>query len=186
MNKNKHIIYIDESGIHKTTNHSSFVLVYVDIQNEWLVYRGIEKIEKDLKISHFHWADFGSKRGWNIRREFIIRSSKLPFSFKYIVVNNPINQIKELYNSIVSLLVENNIDKIYIDGKQPKWYERQIKKSLRDKGISIKQLKTVKDQSVPAIRLADALAGLIRLYYDKPEGIPKELYLYIKRNHPAL
>ncbi len=181
----KNIIYIDESGIHKDTKHSTFVLVYVSIQNDESLNLGIEKIEKDLGISHFHWADFGSKMGWKIRRNFIIRAARLAFSFKYTVIKNPVNPTDELYNSIVILLTESNIQKIFIDGKQPRWYERQIKKSLNDRGIPVKNLRTVKDQSIAGIRLADALAGLIRLYYDKPEGIPKELYEYIKykRNH---
>lgn len=185
MDTKKHTVYIDESGIHKTTQHSSFVLVYVDVQDDELVNSGIEKIERKLKISHFHWADFGSRKGWKIRRDFIMQSTKLPYCFKYAIIKNPVRPEKELYNSMLILLVEKDINKVFIDGKQPKWYERQIKKSLRDRGISVKNLKTAKDQSMPAIRLADALAGLIRIYYDNPRGIPQELYeqIKIKRNH---
>ena len=36
------------------------------------------------------------------------------------------------------------------------------KKVLRDKGISVKKLKTANDESYPALRVADAIAGAIR------------------------
>lgn len=183
MDKGKTNIYIDESGIHRTTLNSTFVLVYIKTGNNDVLKQGIEKIENDLKIPHFHWADFGSRKGWTIRRDFILACANLPFTFKYVVAKNPVNSTKELFHSITSLLVERDVDKIFIDGKQPKWYERQIKKTLRDSGISVRQLKTVRDQAVPAIRLADALAGLIRLYFDNPQGLAQELFNRIKRNH---
>lgn len=41
---------------------------------------------------------------------------------------------------------------------------------LRDKGITVKKLRTVRRESQLGIQLADALAGLIRYYYDDPEA----------------
>jgi len=65
------------------------------------------------------------------------------------------------------MIVEKNIRNIYVDGKKPKWYERRIKKILRDKGISTKKVKTVKSSQYAGIRLADMIAGLSRSYFDK-------------------
>lgn len=40
---------------------------------------------------------------------------------------------------------------------------------LRDKGIAVKKLRTVRSKSEVGIQLADALASLIRYHHDKPE-----------------
>lgn len=181
-------IFIDESGIHKRIDHSSFALVYVGIKDEKLINRKIESIEKSLGIHNFHWADFGSERGWSIRKSFVMKILKLPFYFKYSIVHNPIYPQRELNESIVSLLTEDDIDSVYIDGKQPRWYEIQVKKSLQAKGFSVRKLKTVRSESYPAIRLADALANVVRLYHDDSTKTAKELYelikFKIKQNHP--
>ena len=41
-----------------------------------------------------------------------------------------------------------------------------LKKALRDKGVSVKKLRTVNDKSQPGVQVADCLAGLVRRYYD--------------------
>lgn len=42
---------------------------------------------------------------------------------------------------------------------------------LRDKGISVKKLRTVRNEaSQPGIQLADALAGLVRYHFDNPDA----------------
>ena len=50
MNKNKQLIYVDESGIHKTTEHSSFALVYISIDKKSIVQDEIINIEKSLMV----------------------------------------------------------------------------------------------------------------------------------------
>jgi hypothetical protein len=54
---------------------------------------------------------------------------------------------------------------------------------LRDKGISIQKLKAVRNEmSHPGIQLADAIAGLIRYYYDNPhEEDSKRLFNKLKK-----
>ncbi len=67
--------------------------------------------------------------------------------------------------------------KIILDGKKPKWYALRLKKVLRDRGISVKKIRTGNDESFPCLRLADAYAGLIRTYWDdKNNQKAKELY----------
>lgn len=77
--------------------------------------------------------------------------------------------------------MEKNFKAIYVDGKKPRWVELRLKKVLRDKGISVKKLKTLRDESSPGIRLADALAGVTRAYYDNPKG--KAAPLWKKISH---
>ena len=84
------LIFIDESGIHKKENHSVISFVYVCIEDAENLEDKIEKIEKDLNITNFHWSDFGSKFGWRIRKEFLKRVNKLNFTFKIALIENPI------------------------------------------------------------------------------------------------
>lgn len=76
------------------------------------------------------------------------------------------------------------ITNIYIDGKKPKWYERKLKKVLRDKKISVKKIRTVRKAGAPAgLQLADALAGLVRYHFDNPKGEDaKRWFLKFKRD----
>lgn len=170
------VIFIDESGIEKSIGHSVFVLVYVCVENIEKLEKAIEEIEKNLKIERFHWADFGSNYGWKIRENFIKKVSFLSFNFKFAVIDNPIYLPKTFEDLLRYFIVEKNIKKIVIDGKKPKWYQRDLKKILRDKGISVRKIRTMHDESSPTLRLADGLAGLIRSYYDKPTERVEKLY----------
>ncbi|MBI2029846.1 hypothetical protein HYT02_05500 [Candidatus Gottesmanbacteria bacterium] len=71
----------------------------------------------------------------------------------------------------------------FLDGEKPKWYERKLKKVLRDKGIQIKKLRSVRRQSNVGIQLADCLAGLTRYYYDNMEAVDaKKWFNKLKRD----
>lgn len=177
------IIFIDESGIHKQTDHSSFVLAYVSIEKVDKINIAIENIESELEIKNFHWSDFGSKSGWEIRRKFIQAISSLPFCFKCMIVRNPIAPKECLYQALSYLLTERDIKKVIIDGTQPKWIERQIKRSLRTKNFSVKKLRLARDESEPCLRLADALAGLMRVYYDGKSKTAQRLYKLLQNNN---
>lgn len=54
--------------------------------------------------------------------------------------------------------------------------ERKLKKVLRDKGISVRSLKTARNDSVAGLRIADAIAGLARSFYDDPKGKAEPLW----------
>jgi len=171
------IIFIDESGIHKQKEHSTIVLVYIEIVVLPELEQEILKIEKKLKIPSFHWAE----HGWKVREKFIKAIASLKFTYKVAILQNPIYLPKELEKVLLHLVVEKNIRKIIIDGKKPRWYERRLKKILRDKGISVRKLKTARADSSPGLHLADALAGLIRYHHDKPKSKAKNLYNLIKK-----
>jgi len=71
---------------------------------------------------------------------------------------------------------------IFIDGEKPKWYEHKLKKVLRDKGIAVRKLRTVRSKSEVGIQLADCPASLIRYYYDNPEEKDaKKWFLKLKK-----
>jgi hypothetical protein len=153
------------------------------VYNKEFVQNEIKNIEKFLEIPHFHWSDFPTRKGWSIRRRFIEKILRLPFTFKYSVLRNPIIVKDELHNLLFTLLGDDMIQEILVDGKQPVWVARQLKKSLRDRGFSIKKVKNVDDVDEPTIRLADALANVVRLYQDNPSALAVELFrLVMKKN----
>jgi len=157
------LVFIDESGIHKKTEHSTFALAYIEADNYDLLEKQVKEIESKLKIDYFHWA----KTVWRVKEKFMDEVLKLDFRVKIAVVENPIKPDRELEKVLVHMIVERNIKNIYIDGKKPKWYARRLKKILRDKGISVRKLRTVKSSQYAGIRLADMAAGLSRSYFDK-------------------
>ena len=115
-------------------------MVYIEVCGLPGFEEKILKIENKLKILPFHWAE----NGWKVREKFIKSMASLDFTYKVAILRNPICLPKKLEKVLLHLVVEKNIRKIIIDGKKPRWYERKLKKILRDKGISVKKLKNRK------------------------------------------
>lgn len=172
------VIFIDESGTHKQSGHATIALVYVEITNLDEFEKEVENIEQNLGIKYFHWTD----ERWNTREKFIEKLLKLDFSLKVAILDNPVRLSKSFEEALRHLVVEENIKKIMIDGRKPKWYNQKIKKILRDKGVSVKKIRTVrKEESSPGIRVADCLAGLIRYRYDNPDSLASKWYSKFKK-----
>jgi len=161
------VIFIDESGIHSTLGHSTTVIVYVEIEKLNRFNKDFTNILRKLNLMTFHWAE----HGWKVRSSFLKKILKLDFIFKIAIFKNPVD-VNKMYDIVFQqLITESNIRNIYIDGKKPKWYERKLKKILRDKGISVAKLKTVrKEISQSGLQLADGLAGLGRCVVDNPNA----------------
>ncbi|MBI2436633.1 MAG: DUF3800 domain-containing protein [Candidatus Magasanikbacteria bacterium] len=159
-------VYIDESGIHKSSGVSVVSFVYIDHDNQKLKEM-IEQTEKFIGIKKFRWSDFGSKRGWTVRESFIRKIYPLNFTFKIVLFTNPIQFHSIFEKTLSQFLKENDIDHIIIDGKKSKTYVRRIKKILREQNVSIKKVVMKNDKSSSILRLADALAGLYRSHYEK-------------------
>lgn len=159
------VIFIDESGIHKQTGHSTASVVYVEVKNLEKFENKLKNIEIDLRITYFHWAE----ERWFMKNKFLSRIFDLDFTVKVAIFENPVKPYSMLEVVFQHLITEKSISSIYIDGEKPKWYEHKLKKVLRDKGIAIKKLKTVRSKSEVGIQLADCLASLIRYYHDNPE-----------------
>ena len=178
------VVFIDESGIHKQEGHSTTAVVYVEVVNKDKFEQAMMQIEKELRISAFHWAD----ERWFMREKFLTRAADLDFKVKVAVFKNPTDPEGMIEAVFGQLLTESNIRKVLIDGKKPRWYEQRLKKVLRDRGVATKKLKTVRsDASEPGIQLADALAGLVRNYYDEPSGeVAKRLLNKLKKKGKIL
>jgi hypothetical protein len=173
------VIFIDESGTHKNTGYSTTAIVYVEVVNLEGFEKEMKRIEQDLGISSFHWAH----ERWLMKNKFMTAIFQLEFILKAAIFENPVHPQRMVEYIFQHLITEENIHKIYIDGKKPKWYEARLKKVLRDRGIAVKKLITVRSESEVGIQLADALAGLIRYHYDNPEEIDaKKWFKKLKRD----
>lgn len=160
------LVFIDESGTNKGSGHSAFALVYVVVSDYAHFQSSVQAIEKELGIEYFHWA----KCAPPVRQKFFERLAKLDFTAKVAIVRNPSFPDGDLERLLPHMLIEKNIHSIMLDGEKPVWYTRKLKKILRDKGITTKKLKSVDDESSAGIRVADAVAGLARAYYDQKGG----------------
>ena len=166
-------IFLDESGVHKQEGKSSIALVYLSVKNLSSLEKLVIDTEEKIKIENFHW----SHNGWIVRNKFVEAISKGDFSIKVALVQNPF-RAEHAYEFVLQhLVVEKEITSLIIDGKKGKIYERKLKNILRSKGIPIKKLKTANDESYPVLRVADAVAGLVRLYNQNPNNTNiKNLY----------
>ncbi len=79
------VIFIDESGIHKQTGHSTASVVYVEVKNLEKFETKLKEIESDLKISYFHWAE----ERWFMKNKFLSCIFNLDFTVKVAVFENP-------------------------------------------------------------------------------------------------
>lgn len=173
------VIFIDESGTHKQDGHSTTAVVYIEVDYAEEFNKKIKEIEEELRLNSFHW----SEERWDVREKFLTKIAKLDFNAKVAVFKNPVKPAKMLEVVFKHLITENNVRNIYLDGKKPKWYELSLKKALRDKGISVRKLKTVNDQSQPGVQVADCLAGLVRRHYDdQNEENPKKWFNKLKKD----
>lgn len=159
------VVFIDESGTNKQEGHATTAVVYVQVLNKEKFEADLTKIEKDLRIAYFHWAD----ERWFMREKFLNQASEVDFIVKVAVFKNPAHPQQMIEAVFKQLITEPMIRKVIIDGKKPRWYEQKLKKVLRDRGIEVWKLKTVRSTGDVGIQLADAIAGLVRYCYDKPD-----------------
>jgi hypothetical protein len=164
------LVFIDESGIHKENGHSVFAFVYIVVKNYPQFERDIIQLEKELRIEKFHW----SETSWAVREKFFARLILMEFEVKVGIVENPIRPEKEFERLLLHMLVENKIQAVYIDGEKPKQYAKRIKKVLRDRGSSVRKLRMIHDEQSAGIRVADAMAGLTRAYFDGKQNLKLE------------
>lgn len=160
------IISIDESGIHKQDGKSVIALVYVETDDLEATEKLVLRAEQSAGIRGFHW----SKRNWKMREAFIRGIAHGNFRVKVAYIANPIVLDRALEEALQHILIERRISQIVIDGDKPKSYTRQLKKVLRDKGVSVKKIRAVNDEAFPMVRIADAIAGAARATYDDPNG----------------
>ena len=158
-------IFIDESGVHRKDGQSTVVLVYIVTEDMENIEKAIIKTEQSLRITSFHWP----RHIWKVRLKFVKALIKENFTVKAAIIENPFKG-DSFEKAITDLLVEKKIGRMIVDGRKPKWYGLRLKKVLRDKGVSVKKIRTGDDKAFPCLRLADAFAGLIRAYWDDTEN----------------
>jgi hypothetical protein len=169
------LLFVDDSGIHKATGYSAFAVVAIARSDYETFEKNFLKIEKELRIDVFHWAE----TSWPVKEKFLTQLAKLDFQTTCGVIQNPIHPEKELERMLPRILPQRKFYAMYIDGKKSKSYERRMKKSLRDQGIATKKLVTVNDKQFAGVRVADAVAGLIRTAWDRPND--KRIQAWYKR-----
>lgn len=167
-------IFLDESGVDKQKGKSSIALVYITVENLDSLQNAVLEAEKMIGIKNFHW----SHSAWSVRKLFIEEVCKQDFKIKIALIKNPFFTSGYEY-ALQHLVIEKNVTSLIIDGKKSRNYERRFKKVLRDKGISVRKLKTANDESYPALRIADAIAGVVRYRYENRED-ERTQYLYSK------
>jgi hypothetical protein len=118
-------VTIDESNTHQQTGKSTILLVYVLTKDVAKLEEKILKIEKELKILPLHWA----RHNWPTKTQFILYIKDSNFTIKFGLIRNPIKNLSDSLKWLLPhLITEQQIDKIIIDGKKPKWYSQQLKK----------------------------------------------------------
>ena len=176
-------VFVDESGTHRQVRYSSFALVYVSVKDATAFEEKILALEKRIGIFRFHWAN----TDWEKRKLFFTGLLDLEWEARVGIVENPVLPDAEMERMMYELLSETKLHTLFIDGKKTKRYERKMKKVLRDKGISSRKLKTVDDSRYAGIRVADALAGLFRAYFDgKEHRMVREWCEKLKKKHKVL
>jgi len=174
------VIIVDESNIHRQDGKSTIALLYLpDLDALEHLNQTVLQIERTLKINPFHWA--GSN--WRVRDKFVaaLMSLKPDFRIKLAVMTNPVNIDRSMELALGHLITERQLRRIIIDGAKPKHYTARLKKTLRDKGITVRKLRTEDDKETPALRVADAVAGLARHHIEHPTGRAASLYRSIRR-----
>ena len=166
-------IYIDESGVGKKDGISTIALVYLHFEDIEKVDKAVVNIERKMKIQYFHWAH----AAWNVRKQFITAISKESFFAKVAIIRNPFIGSLDLERTLINLIVEKDIEIVTIDGKKSKSYERKIKKILKLRMIQMNKLRTGNDHGYPALRVADAIAGLVR-YVNEHKNVKDAVNLY--------
>ncbi|MGW1809253.1 hypothetical protein [Streptomyces sp. NPDC002078] len=170
------VFLLDESNIHSQDGMSSVVLVHVaDLEQLLALDAHVEAVERRLSIRPFHWW----KSNWRVRHDFIRGLLEFDFRVRVGLFNNPVDIEAALEHALPYLLTETEVRRLIIDGSKPKEYASRLKKVLRDKGVTVKKLKLESDQARPALRVADALAGLMRHHAEDPKGKAAELRLAV-------
>lgn len=159
--------YVDESG--QDTEGKFFVVVAIIVENEREILT--------LKLEKTESQSGKKQRKWFKTKE-IERNKYLDtvLSFKELEDKIYYQIFKETksYKNLMALAIAEAI-KCYIEEQKIGLYQATIlidglrktevhkmSKALREQGAKIRKVKGLKDESEPIIRLADAIAGLVR------------------------
>ncbi len=111
-----------------------------------------------------------------MRESFTRELLRADFGVRVALFTNPIDIDAAMEQALTFLIPEPHVHRVIIDGLKPKEYASHLKKVLRDKGVTVKKLRTETDHARPALRLADCFAGLVRHHAEDPAGRTRALY----------
>jgi len=155
--------YVDETGQDPTSEF--FIVVAVVLQNEQeSIRKKLEAFERLTGTNRKKWHKVRHKNRMRYLAllleqkigagEIYVASYRkpIPFFFPMIdILEKAIKQsVKEKYRA-----------NVYIDGID-KYKAKELTNALRTRGISLRMIKSRRDESEPLIRLADMWAGCIR------------------------
>jgi hypothetical protein len=171
-------LFVDESGTNKQSGYSVFAVIIVEDHDIAGLNELILAAEATARTQSFHWKS----TPWPVRKAFMKEVSKGQYRVAFSYHKNPVKNFAEaLETTIVTAARDLEISRIVLDGRKSKGYEKSIKKTLRDQGLSSRKLRTADDESYPLLRLADAFAGLLRHHTDKPSDHSKIIYAKVRK-----
>lgn len=172
-------IFVDESGTNKSTGVCVFTAVLVDTDALAELDQIVTNAEQAAGVRNFHWK----AAPWPVRVAFIRGVSRGGFRVRHQLFKNPLLNFGEALESLlITASADISVERIILDGRKDKSYERRLKKILRDKGLSSKKLRTANDEAYPALRIADAVAGLLRAHINSPTDITSEMLRSISKH----
>ncbi|HEY2003856.1 MAG TPA: DUF3800 domain-containing protein [Candidatus Saccharimonadia bacterium] len=165
-------VFVDESGTNKSSGVCVFAAILVETEQLDPLNDLVVAAEAKAKVKSFHW----SKAPWPVRETFLKAVVKGDFVVRYQLSKNPLRDFGVALESTLITAAEGvDVQRIILDGRKDKSYERRLKKVLRDKGLSSKRLRTADDEAYPMLRVADAVAGVLGAHANKPSDKTKVL-----------
>lgn len=172
------LVFIDESGTHLSAGIATIAAVYIEEKVYAQVEREFMEAEQTTGVKNFHWTD----EKWAKREQILehIINSNLTAKIAVLTMNK--KTLTEYQIALAHLIVERDIKRVYLDGRQPAYFVNQLKKVLRDKGVHTKKIFPVRrDQASAGIRIADCIAGLMRGHYEHKGQNHEKWYRKLKR-----
>lgn len=137
-------IFIDESGIFRDSGFSIYCLTICEHRLSESLDKKIIDIENKIKTPPFHWRN----HVWKIKTKFLNEIIKIEDWNSILVVISNKNYTYSLFEELLSKALQGlDIKRMYIDGKKHKDYVNSVKKSLKNVGIKINELKMVRHQT---------------------------------------
>lgn len=182
--KQKLYCYVDETGQDTKGKWFLVAVVVLGCQRKELQNKLIKIEQQSGKlIAKWHSANHSKRKKYF---DAIIKLPILKSALYYSIYENTV-----LFADLIALTTAKAIHsqnlgnyqaQIVVDGLR-KNLEKQFAASLRKLGIKTLKIKGARDESDPFVRLADALAGLLRDYCEKKSWTNKYVKKLIKNKY---
>lgn len=157
--------YVDESGQDPTSPYFVVVVIVIFAREREQYQRLVLAIEQKSKTYGLKWHKTRFARGLDFLHSVI--SEKLAKAHTYVgYFKKPIPYFLPIVDTLEGAIFDTASSTgyqtiVYIDGIDRK-KALEITNALRSRGIRLKLVRSVRDESEPMIRLADMWAGLVR------------------------